>query len=65
MRQAADLFPREAEHAVRQAEGIAQWFDLIYVSGASILEHLKTPGERRNVWLIEEVFHRLMFEGAE
>lgn len=40
-------------------------FDLIYVNGGSNLENLKTPDDRWKVRLIEEDFHRLMFEGTE
>jgi adenine-specific DNA-methyltransferase len=37
-------------------------FDLIYVNGGNNLENLKTPDDRWKVRLIEEDFHRLMFE---
>jgi len=37
-------------------------FNLIYVNGGNKLENLKTPDDTRNVRLIEEDFHRLMFE---
>lgn len=37
-------------------------FDLIYVNGGNNLENLKTPGDLWKVRLIEEDFHRLMFE---
>ena len=37
-------------------------FDLIYVNGDNNLENLKTPDELWKVRLIEEDFHRLMFE---
>jgi len=40
-------------------------FDLIYVNGDNNLENLCLPGETWNVRLIEEDFHRLMFEEAE
>ncbi|MFN8717943.1 MAG: site-specific DNA-methyltransferase [Gemmatimonas sp.] len=40
-------------------------FDLIYVNGGNNLENLKTPDDRWKVQLIEEHFHRLMFEGTE
>jgi len=40
-------------------------FDLIYVNGGNNLENLKTPDDRWKVRLIEEDFHRLMFEGTE
>ena len=38
-------------------------FDLIYVNGGNNLENLKTPDDLWKVRLIEEDFHRLMFEG--
>ena len=37
-------------------------FDLIYVNGGNNLENLKTPDDPWKVRLIEEDFHRLMFE---
>ncbi len=37
-------------------------FDLIYVNGGNNLENLKTPNDTWKVRLIEEDFHRLMFE---
>ena len=37
-------------------------FDLICVNGGNNLENLKTPGDLWKVRLIEEDFHRLMFE---
>lgn len=37
-------------------------FDLIYVNGGNNLENLKTPDALWKVRLIEEDFHRLMFE---
>ena len=37
-------------------------FDLIWVNGGNNLENLKTPDDRWKVRLIEEDFHRLMFE---
>jgi len=37
-------------------------FDLIYVNGGNNLENLKTPDDMWKVRLIEEDFHRLMFE---
>ena len=37
-------------------------FDLIYVNGGNNLENLKTPNDLWKVRLIEEDFHRLMFE---
>jgi adenine-specific DNA-methyltransferase len=41
-------------------------FDVIWVNGGNNLENLKTPDDRWKVRLIEEDFHRLMFdtEGA-
>ena len=40
-------------------------FDLIYVNGGNNLENLKTPDDLWKVRLIEEDFHRLMFEIEE
>ena len=40
-------------------------FDLIYVNGGNNLENLKTPDDLWKVRLIEEDFHRLMFEMEE
>lgn len=40
-------------------------FDLIYVNGSNNLENLKRESDRWKVRLIEEDFHRLMFEMAE
>ena len=37
-------------------------FDLIYVNGGNNIENLKTPDDLWKVRLIEEDFHRLMFE---
>ena len=37
-------------------------FDLIYVNGGNNLENLKTPDDLWKVRLLEEDFHRLMFE---
>ena len=37
-------------------------FDLIYVNGGNNLENLKTPDDLWKVRLIEDDFHRLMFE---
>jgi adenine-specific DNA-methyltransferase len=37
-------------------------YDLIYVNGGNNLENLKTPEDTWKVRLIEEDFHRLMFE---
>lgn len=37
-------------------------FDIIYVNGGNNLENLKTPDDTWKVRLIEEDFHRLMFE---
>ena len=37
-------------------------FDLIYVNGGNNLQNLKTPDDLWKVRLIEEDFHRLMFE---
>ena len=44
-------------YAARDSE-----FDLIYVNGGNNLENLKTPDDLWKVRLIEEDFHRLMFE---
>ena len=40
-------------------------FDLIYVNGSNNLENLKTPDDLWKVRLLEEDFHRLMFEMEE
>ena len=40
-------------------------FDLIYVNGSNNLENLKTPDDLWKVRLVEEDFHRLMFEVEE
>lgn len=40
-------------------------FDLIYVNGGNNLENLKNPDDLWKVRLIEEDFHRLMFEMEE
>lgn len=37
-------------------------FDIIYANGVNNLENLKTPDDLWKVRLIEEDFHRLMFE---
>ena len=37
-------------------------FDLIYVNGDNNLENLKQPDDTWKVRLIEEDFHRLMFD---
>ena len=37
-------------------------FDLIYVNGSNNIENLKTPDDLWKVRLIEEDFHRLMFD---
>jgi len=37
-------------------------FQLIYVNGDNNLENLKAPDDTWKVWLIEEDFHRLMFD---
>ncbi|MEI7694420.1 MAG: hypothetical protein WCI64_02070 [Chlorobium sp.] len=46
--------------AARESE-----FALIYVNGGNNLENLKQPGDLWKVRLIEEDFHRLMFEAKE
>jgi adenine-specific DNA-methyltransferase len=38
-------------------------FELVYVNGTTNLEDLKSPESRWKVRLIEEDFHRLMFDG--
>lgn len=55
-----EWFTRQA-YSSRDAE-----FDMIYVNGGSNLENLKAPDDTWKVRLIEEDFHRLMFdtEGA-
>jgi adenine-specific DNA-methyltransferase len=40
-------------------------FDLIYVNGGCNLENLKQEGDLWKVRLLEEDFHRLMFENGE
>jgi adenine-specific DNA-methyltransferase len=40
-------------------------FDVIWVNGGNNLENLKAADDRWKVRLIEEDFHRLMFEGTE
>lgn len=40
-------------------------FDVVWVNGSCNLENIKTSEHRWKVRLIEEDFHRLMFEGAE
>lgn len=40
-------------------------FDLIYVNGTNNLENLRTATDTWKVRLIEEDFHRLMFEDTE
>ena len=40
-------------------------FDLIYVNGGNNLENLKTPDDLWKVRLIEDDFHRLMFDQEE
>ena len=37
-------------------------FDIIYVNGGNNLENLKAPDDTWKVRLIEEDFHRLMFD---
>ena len=49
-------------------QGYSSWdseFDLIYVNGGNNLENLKTSDDLWKVRLIEEDFHRLMFEVEE
>lgn len=40
-------------------------YDAIYVNGSNNLPNLLQAGERWKVRLIEDDFHRLMWEGAE
>lgn len=40
-------------------------FELIYVNGGNNLENLKTPNDTWKVQVIEEDFHRLMFEARD
>jgi len=40
-------------------------YDVIYVNGSNNLPNLLQAGERWKVRLIEDDFHRLMWEGAE
>ena len=40
-------------------------YDLVYVNGDNNLENLKAPADTWRVRLIEEAFHRLMFEPGE
>ncbi len=47
-------------YAARESE-----FALIYVNGGNNLENLKQPGDLWKVRLIEEDFHRIMFEAKE
>jgi adenine-specific DNA-methyltransferase len=47
-------------YSARDAE-----FDVIWVNGGNNLENLKAADDRWKVRLIEEDFHRLMFEGTE
>ena len=53
-----------ARRVVHQAGLLGQdsEFDLIYVNGGNNLENLKTPDDLWKVRLIEEDFHRLMFD---
>ena len=40
-------------------------YDVIYVNGSNNLPNLLQQGDRWKVRLIEEDFHRLMWEGVE
>jgi len=53
-------FKSKQAYSVRDTE-----FDLIYVNGDNTLENLRVDPETWKVRLIEEDFHRLMFEGTE
>lgn len=55
-----EWFRNKQAYSVRDAE-----FDLIYVNGDNTLENLRVDPETWKVRLIEEDFHRLMFEGTE
>ena len=50
-------FTNKLQYSVRDSE-----FDVIYVNGDNNLENMKRPNERWKVRLIEEDFHRLMFD---
>ena len=54
-----DEWFRRQGYSARDSE-----FDLIYVNGGNNLENLKTPDDLWKVRLIEEDFHRLMFDTA-
>jgi adenine-specific DNA-methyltransferase len=54
-----EWFKNKQAYSVRDSE-----FDLIYVNGDSTLENLRLPDETWKLRLIEEDFHRLMFEGT-
>jgi adenine-specific DNA-methyltransferase len=53
-------FRDKQAYSVRDTE-----FDVIYVNGDSTLENIRVDGERWKLRLIEEDFHRLMFDGTE
>jgi adenine-specific DNA-methyltransferase len=55
-----EWFKNKQAYSVRDAE-----FALIYVNGDNTLENLRVDPETWKVRLIEEDFHRLMFEGTE
>lgn len=55
-----EWFKNKQAYSVRDDE-----FDLIYVNGDNTLENLRVDPETWKVRLIEEDFHRLMFEGTE
>ena len=70
-----DLLPQVKEAFIEQDNQVLdEWFtrqgysskdsefDLIYVNGSNNLENLKAPDDTWKVRLIEEDFHRLMFE---
>ena len=50
-------FTNKQQYSVRDSE-----FDVIYVNGDNNLENMKRPDETWKVRLIEEDFHRLMFD---
>jgi len=55
-----EWFKNKQAYSVRDTE-----FDLIYVNGDNTLENLRVDPETWKVRLIEEDFHRLMFDGTE
>ena len=55
-----DEFLRKTAYSSRDLD-----FDLVYVNGDNNLPNVKRDAENWKVRLIEEDFHRLMFEGTE